>query len=169
MIRLLDLSGRAQIRAGSRYNVARPFTAGLKAEFEYFSYGGSGDRDQPGGDGLSMFLVDGKADLTEPGSGGGSLGYAQRGNEPGVSKGFLGVGLDEYGNFANDTEGRGYTCPTHPAPDQVPNSVSLRGPGDGIRGYCPLETKKIAQSISKPGNPNSHRKCSPQAASVSSR
>src|SRR5262249_49589948 len=99
----------------------------------------------------------GSAELTTPGAAGGALGYAQRTGTsqgaptgPGVNAGFLGIGLDAFGNFANDYEGRGGGCATA-APlgtgsgnpgtsNQAPNTVTLRGPGQRNNQYCWLIT-----------------------------
>jgi len=100
-----------------------PSTRGLKVDFEYFTYGGNG------ADGITFFLFDAAAQPAI-GSFGGSLGYAQFSNNqvattPGVNKGYLGIGLDEYGNFSNPTEGR------QGGPGFKPGSVTIRGQGDG--------------------------------------
>jgi len=106
-------------------NATFPSTDGLSVEFEYYIYGGSG------ADGISFFLFDATASPFVIGAFGGSLGYAQTTNPvltPGVSKGYLAVGLDEYGNFSNPTEGRQGGAPV---PSFRPGSVTLRGKGDG--------------------------------------
>ncbi len=103
-------------------NATFPSTDGLSVEFEYYIYGGSG------ADGISFFLFDATASPFNIGAYGGSLGYAQTTNPiltPGVSKGYLAVGLDEYGNFANPNEGR------QGGISFKPGAVSLRGKGDG--------------------------------------
>ncbi|MDO8991705.1 MAG: Ig-like domain-containing protein, partial [Daejeonella sp.] len=101
-------------------------TNGVSVQFEYFTYGGSG------ADGITFFLYDASASPFAIGAFGGSLGYAQR-NDPiaGVSKGFVAIGLDEFGNFSNPTEGRqgGVTGPGFGG--ATPSAVTLRGSGDG--------------------------------------
>ncbi|HEX8546730.1 MAG TPA: hypothetical protein VF691_07180, partial [Cytophagaceae bacterium] len=83
---------------------------GLRIEFEYSTYGGDPFGDPA--DGITFFLYDGAVadNAFKIGGFGGSLGYAQyqSSKDPlpldGVTGGYLGIGLDEYGNFANPTE-----------------------------------------------------------------
>lgn len=120
----LRLTNASNNQKGYVFNTTSfPSTDGLKVEFEYCIYGGNG------ADGISFFLFDASANPFNIGGFGGSLGYAQITTtnpvSPGVSKGYLAVGLDEFGNFSNPNEGRqGGTA-------QVPGSVTLRGKGDG--------------------------------------
>ena len=80
--------------------------------------------------------------LPTAGAFGGSLGYAQNTGINGFAGGWLAVGLDEYGNFANSTEGRlGYPTGWSPpagantAAGGYANSVAVRGSGTGTTGY----------------------------------
>ncbi|TKC09318.1 Ig-like domain-containing protein [Pedobacter frigoris] len=120
----LRLTNASQDQKGYAYSASNfPSSNGLKVEFEYYIYGGTG------ADGISFFLFDATASPFNIGGFGGSLGYAQITTttpiSPGVSKGYLAIGLDEFGNFSNPNEGRqGGTT-------QVPGSITLRGRGDG--------------------------------------
>lgn len=105
-----------------------PAPNGFSISFEFFAYGGSG------ADGFSVFLVD--ADQTSaatftPGASGGSLGYGQKTITPvsdGVPFGYIGIGIDEFGNYSNATEGRvGGITPSR----QTPDAVAIRGAGNG--------------------------------------
>ncbi|NJK70446.1 MAG: DUF4347 domain-containing protein [Microcoleus sp. SU_5_3] len=102
------------------YNNTIPSTDGLRITFDFFAYGGT---DAQPGDGISFFLIDGTASSIEPGGFGGSLGYANNSflESPGLVGGYLGIGLDEFGNFSNPTEGR------IGGPGQVPDAVTIRG------------------------------------------
>ncbi|WP_084125866.1 hypothetical protein [Demequina sp. NBRC 110054] len=118
------------------YDHALPSSAGLEVEFDQYQYGGNG------ADGIGFFLSDGSYLLEQTGATGGALGYAQQtwGGVDGVVGGYLGVGLDAFGNFAvdGDWEGRGNGCATPSPYGFVPNAVTLRGPGSGQDGYCVL-------------------------------
>ncbi len=142
----LRLTEAIQNQSGFVY-IDIPFSSvfGIKCSFEYFSYGGSG------ADGLTVFLFDAAIPFFSPGGFGGSLGYAQRFGETGLTGGYLGVGFDSYGNFANSSEGRlgGFPGPQ----DQLyPNSVGLRGPGSGFNGY-PFITGRLTNATGPLGLP----------------
>lgn len=127
-------------RGAILYRRPIPASAGLSVTFEQYQYGGTAAP----GDGIGFFLVDGSTPLSAPGADGGSLGYAQRNLDPGITGGYIGVGLDAYGNYYDDGENRGLNCPMgQRSPVQndgpvAPNVVTLRGPGNGINGYCYL-------------------------------
>lgn len=96
----------------------------IQVQFKYYAYSGSG------ADGVAVVLSD--ATVTpQPGAFGGPLGYGTRGDaaNPGFAGGWLGVGLDEYGNYSVE----GGANPQQ----QRPDSVAVRGssgPG-GTTGY----------------------------------
>lgn len=114
-----------------------PFSSvfGIKTSFEYFSYGGTG------ADGLTVFLFDANTPNFAPGGFGGSLGYAQRNQDAGLTRAYLGVGFDSFGNFGNASENKNGGFPgvfdLH-----HPNSVVIRGPGSGLSGYSFVDGKK---------------------------
>ena len=104
-LRLTDSEGN---QTGYAYNTTQfDLSQGLLVQFDYATWGGSG------ADGYSVYLFD--AGVVNPGPGpfnigafGGSLGYAQKlphfryhGTLPGISGGYIGIGVDEYGNFSN--------------------------------------------------------------------
>ncbi|WP_285566604.1 hypothetical protein OG521_03565 [Streptomyces sp. NBC_01463] len=159
-LRLTDASNDQS--AAVLYNHALPANAGLVTTFDQWQYGGATN---PPADGISFFLIDGAASLTSPGAFGGSLGYAQKlPNDdpaemfvPGVNRGYVGVGLDVLGNYFGDWEHRGNGCANRspagtsfriPAPGT--NMVTLRGPGDGIEGYCFLDATTSNLSTTGP-------------------
>lgn len=137
VLRLTD----AEIEQNGYIYIDVPFssTFGIKAEFEFFVYGGSG------ADGLAVFLFDAETPSFSPGGFGGSLGYAQRNNTNGLSRGYLGVGFDSFGNFGNTTEGKigGFFGV---GDDLTPNSIVVRGPGNGLSGYEFVAGRRTTQT-----------------------
>jgi uncharacterized repeat protein (TIGR01451 family) len=113
-------------RGFAYYDKPLPTRRGLVITFDYASWGGSG------ADGLSFYLFDGTTRSFNEGAYGGSLGYAQQTGIPGLSNGYLGLGLDEFGNYSNPTEGR--TGGT----GFIPQAVVMRGPGNQGAGYVYL-------------------------------
>ena len=111
-------------------DVPFPSNYGLKAEFEYFSYGGAGPLFA---DGLTAFLFDGDTPVFNAGGFGGSLGYAPRNQEPGMSNAYLGIGFDEFGNFGNNKEGRIGSFTNLDQDGRAPDAIVLRGPSS--QGY----------------------------------
>lgn len=84
-------------------------------EFEHYAYNGSG------ADGITVTLSDANV-RPITGAYGGSLGYAQKDSQSGFAGGWMGIGIDEYGNFSNPNDGNkvGGT-------GRVPDSIAIRG------------------------------------------
>ncbi|MCX5875358.1 MAG: hypothetical protein NT087_03480 [Deltaproteobacteria bacterium] len=132
-LRLTDLSGNAATWA----TLQRIFPAAgnkVTAEFDHYAYSGGG------ADGIAVILSN-AAIPPVAGAFGGSMGYAQKGQNPvsdcttiggcpGFAGGWMGIALDEYGNYSTNTEGRvgGFTA-------RALNSVAIRGSGSGMSGY----------------------------------
>jgi MSHA biogenesis protein MshQ len=118
----------------------------ISVEFQDYAYSGSG------ADGIAVTLSD-YAVTAVPGAFGGSLGYAQKtppavtSNVPGFAGGWIGVGLDEFGNYQNPTEGR------IGGPGVRVDSVGVRGSGSGVTGYNWMAgTTTLAPGIDNAGS-----------------
>ncbi|WP_337970829.1 DUF6701 domain-containing protein [Vibrio navarrensis] len=93
----------------------------VEVEFDHFAYDGTG------ADGIAVVLSDARV-TPRAGAFGGPLGYGFKPNEPGFAGGWLGIGIDEYGNFSNEG-GQG------DKPGRRRQSVALRGSGEDETGY----------------------------------
>jgi type IV pilus assembly protein PilY1 len=125
-------------QAGSIISSGTPFSnaAGLSVIFKTVTYrGDKGNGD--GADGMGFFLMDGSLSPYDTGAFGGSLGYTcsnsnndsalradgtVRGYD-GLVGGYLGLGIDEFGNFLNAGDN------TATGPSQTPGRIGLRGNG----------------------------------------
>ncbi len=176
VLRLTDT--RQDLRSFVFYDYAIPANQGLVITFDYFAYGGGGG--PSGADGAAFFLFNGNTTAPVFGAKGGALGFAQQvtptGNDNGLRNGYLGIGLDEFGNFANDYEGRGNGCPPNnrspfgggqglsPPQAQIKDSVTVRGPGNELNGYCFLRnsgTLANRQSGFSLDNPSARSRTTP--------
>ena len=135
-------------QAGSIISAGTPFPtgAGLQVVFKTVTY--AGDRGGAGGDGadgMAFFLMDGSLPPYDTGAFGGSLGYTctnELGNNDatlrsdgtvrgfdGLVGGYIGLGIDEYGNFLNPGDN------TATGPSYQPGRIGMRGKGSISFGW----------------------------------
>ena len=137
-----------------------PLSQGIQVTFTTYTFGGSADGlASNGADGIVFMLTDGtQAQPTATGGEGGSMGYGcSNGNGVynGIAYGYLGLGIDEYGNFlnsgdngsqgiynSNDPSGttangtnsyyksNGETIAAGTGPQYQPERIGLRGAGN---------------------------------------
>ena len=123
----------------------------VEVTFKHYAYGTKGQWDDA--DGIAVVFSNASAPL-EVGGTGGSLGYAQKGRllacwKDGFTGGWLGIGLDEYGNYSDDDECR------EGGPGEIPQAVAVRGNGRGTDGYeYIVGTESLTPPISNPTSPN---------------
>jgi len=84
-----------------------PLSQGINITFTTYTFGGdSGGTAKNGADGITFILTDGtKATPATTGGNGGAMGYGcsnnNAGTYQGIANGYLGLGIDEFGNFLN--------------------------------------------------------------------
>ncbi|MBN1934895.1 MAG: PqqD family peptide modification chaperone [Anaerolineae bacterium] len=123
----IRLTGVANNQRGAAlYPTAFSFGSSFAISFDYAAFGGSG------ADGFSVFFYDGDNAYYPPtlGGPGGALSYASTPSLSinGLSHAYLGIGFDEWGGFSDPINGSG-------GPGNRPDSVVLRGSGNGLTGY----------------------------------
>jgi hypothetical protein len=148
----LDATGSGALRftstvggeeGGVAYGLSIPTTQGIDATFDSYQYGSSSKAD-----GIALFLAAvnpaDPAPVVAIGEPGGDLGYAgNSGDGNGMVDGYLGLGLDVYGNYSNSSfDGSGCSLPSWPgwSGGAVADQVTVRGPGNGTTGYCLLNS-----------------------------
>ena len=159
---IADASGKGALRltpalqfqsGGIVSNFTFPTNDGVDITFTTYTYGGSG------ADGMSFALIDG-AEAPTLGGLGGALGYScptsnyeSRGS--GMRGAYIGVGIDEWGNFLNrkDNSGNGSLTGT------VKNYIGLRGKGEINLEYLNQKYGNAAFPLSVAGQTNVMNAC----------
>jgi type IV pilus assembly protein PilY1 len=109
-------------------NFIFPTTQGIQVTWTSVTYGGGGGT---GADGMTFFLADGGTDSAHQnpvtvGATGGSLGYSCSNGNPvadGLYGAYLGIGIDEFGNFSSASDN------TSTGPGAHAGRISVRGSG----------------------------------------
>lgn len=128
----------------------------LQIEFDFHAYGGNVFGGSQGGDGIAVVLSDAETPL-RAGAFGGSLGYAQKGassdcpNCPGFAAGWLGVGLDVFGNFSIASEGRVGGAAANTNISQTSNRVVVRGSAGSNYAFI-TQSNQLTPGFSIAGN-----------------
>jgi LPXTG-motif cell wall-anchored protein len=114
----------------------QPFnlSQGLKVDFKQYQWGGGG------ADGIVFFMKKASDTNNVPGAAGGAMGYTGVNDDNGIVNGLsgalLGVGLDAWGNHSNHGYQTGDCNSDFVGAGQ--NQIVVRGPGQGLLGYCML-------------------------------
>lgn len=138
----LRLTNTATFVEGGLFGASSvPTSQGLHISFNTYQYGGTH------ADGMALVLAavnptapTAPANLGQPG---GALGYTPAsGSLVGLSNGYLGIGLDVFGNYSTSSyQGSGCTNPSFISTGaRIPGQVVVRGPGAGLVGYCGLNS-----------------------------
>ena len=137
-----------------------PSNQGIRVTFTTYTYGGDNSGGH-GADGIGFYILNAAA-TPNIGAWGGSLGYScSNTNSPydGMTGAYLGLGMDEYGNFLNqgDNTGTGIN-PTYsggPTNQQNPGEIGIRGYGNinlpALRAINPNATVQDVRNTCKNG------------------
>jgi hypothetical protein len=129
-----------------------PTSQGLDVTFNSYQYGTA---TPSGADGIGFVLAAvnpaNPATPAAAGPSGGSLGYSAQASSAlsGLSDGYLAVGLDAHGNFSLSSTYEGTGCTNPPNINAtMPGQVVVRGPGNGVVGYCALQSSAATATSS---------------------
>ena len=145
-------------QAGSIISSGTPFPTGTGIQVVFKTVTYDGDRGGAGGDGadgMAFFLMDGSLPPYDTGAFGGSLGYTCANNNndntlradgtvrgyDGLVGGYIGLGIDEYGNFLNPGDN------TASGPGYQPGRIGLRGAGSISFGWLNTNFPLLYPSI----------------------
>lgn len=145
---------------------------GIQVTFKTVTYeGDSGGAGNDGADGLSFFLLDGSKQ-TGIGAFGGSLAYSCSNSNPnydGINGGYIGLGIDEYGNFLNGTNlVSGYTGPNPATGDNTAYGYGYKPGRIGMRGAGSVSWKALNDAYGSDPN-NSSKPYYPSSLSIAER
>ncbi|MBD0672711.1 lectin-like domain-containing protein [Streptomyces sp. CBMA156] len=134
----LQLTPDETDKAGTAY-LDQPFSSKLGVSIE-FDYACEGTAASYFGDGFCLYLIDGTK-TTDTGAYGAALGYSRMGENsgtatPGVTAGYVGVGFDNYGNYASKLAGPD-------GPGRTPDMLGVRGSGNLRDGFRWLTGVKV--------------------------
>ncbi|MDR6846815.1 hypothetical protein, partial [Flavobacterium granuli] len=141
----LRLTSNANQKKGAVWSDVTSFPSyyGIDMSFEYYTYGNTSTN---GADGIGFILYDAKTINPTIGPPGGNLGYTEnkpKPNSDGFTTGYLGIGIDEFGNFSYIGGG---------TPDKKPNSITLRGSYlDGYPYLTSVQTTALTPSFNIAG------------------
>src|SRR6185437_2414697 len=136
-------SNAGNLEGSAFYSTSLPTANGLDLTFNTYQYGSASEAD-----GIAFSL--GATDPANPsapvnmGPAGGHLGYSGGTAGPsgvGLAHGYMGFGLDVFGNFTNSQyDGSGCSDPSWLTSSLHAQNVTIRGPGNGMVGYCVVDS-----------------------------
>ncbi len=144
-------------------NFTFPSNQGIQVTFTTYTYGGNGyvnyNNVASGADGIGFYLFDGTEPADDLGAFGGSLGYScSNSNYPhdGMAGAYLGLGIDEYGNFLNPGDNTATGINGHANPGEI----GLRGDGNvtlpALQAVNPNATETDVYDVCKNGGTYSY-------------
>lgn len=144
----LRLTTKRQNQAGvSLYTGGSfPSSSGVLLEFDYVSWGGLAGN---GADGISAFLYDASSNMAGA-QAGASLGYCHG------AGGYLGVALDEFGNFSSDasTVSQGCAAATPFGAARQSQTIAIRGPQSSGNPYVTYYKLPAGTTLDEPAVSN---------------